>query len=274
MSAGAQFLLERVSVPGWLGDVDQDDAYVLFGEQREWGFTLPWLYQGLAKPKAHRPMLRAPQSGDDFWPCALGYWTPLLHLLVYGLGWTRPDLGLRWWFDAGKPANDRRLAMLSEVWDADGQLDWFAAWLWTGGRGRYLPRRHDLSDERRVEVDHAWLRWVEQRIEESAAPAPYGGGYDPLHLAAHIEGPLQGDRVRHAGTLRPNGGGRHVLELESMTGWYRELVEAGTVFHSGDPGPVRVEVIVQPVGRIGIYERSSVTGLWFSCRHNVHLAGN
>ena len=32
---------------------------------------------------------------------------------------------------ADKPLDDPRLRMMAQVGEADGQLDWFAAWLWT-----------------------------------------------------------------------------------------------------------------------------------------------
>ena len=90
------------------------------------------MYQALVDPAGNRPMLRAPQPGEDFWPGALGYWSSRFHLLIYGFGWSRPDRGLWWWHKADKPTDDPKLALLNEVWNADGQLDWFAAWLWTG----------------------------------------------------------------------------------------------------------------------------------------------
>ena len=96
-----------------------DAVDTLLASRAEW---VPAVHQALAGPQARRPMLRAPEPGDDFWPGALGYWSALLHLLVYGFGWSRPDRGLRWWYDAGRPADDPKLALLREIWDADGQL--------------------------------------------------------------------------------------------------------------------------------------------------------
>lgn len=101
--------------------------------QREWGFAIPWTHQALANPKTRTPFVRAPEAGDNSWPIALGYWESVLHLLVYGFGWSRPDLGLQWWYDNNRPTDDTKLALLDELWYADGQLEWFAAWLWTTG---------------------------------------------------------------------------------------------------------------------------------------------
>ena len=121
-------------------------------------------------------MLQAPAPGDHLGSGALAYWSSLLHLLVYGFGWSQPGRGLRWWYGAGKPVDDPRLALISEVWDADGQLDWFAAWLWTTGACCYLYRPIGFAEESPVEVDSDWLERVESRIAESQIPSPYGGG--------------------------------------------------------------------------------------------------
>jgi hypothetical protein len=87
------------------------------------------VFKALASPFTHEPILAAPQRLEAGSP--LAYWSALLNLLIHSFGWARPDRGLRWWYDAGKPTDDPRLQLLSQVWDADRQLDWFAAWLWT-----------------------------------------------------------------------------------------------------------------------------------------------
>src|SRR5437588_10535995 len=89
------------------------------------------MYRALASPSSQEGVLAAPTRGRDGVETALAYWTALLHLLIYGLGWARPDRGLKWWYEAGKPVEEPELGFISEVWDADGQLDWFAAWFWT-----------------------------------------------------------------------------------------------------------------------------------------------
>ncbi len=273
MKAGRLFVLGRVPVPGWLHDIGDIDAMNAFGEQAEWGFAIPWAHQALADPVGGRPMLQAPEQGDDFWPGALAYWSSLLHLLVYGFGWSRPDRGLRWWYDAGKPTDDVQLALLSEVWDADRQLDWFAAWLWTSGSRSYLPRPLGVVDEAQVVVNSEWLEQVELSIQGSGTPAPYGGGSDPLHLAAHIDGPM---RTRAGlGTFTPGvGGGPAVLALTSMEGWYRELLEASADVHATTRSAAGVEVVVGPVGSLGVFRFSPATGLWSSAGLGLHLVGN
>lgn len=274
MSTDRLFILDRVPVPAWLHDISEVDAMTAFGEQAEWGFSLPWMYQALAEPTSGRPMLQAPRRGDDFWPGALAYWSSLLHLLVYGFGWSRPDRGLRWWYDAGKPTDDIKLVSLSEVWDADGQLDWFAAWLWTTGNRSYLDRPVGSSNESNVVVDPEWLDRVERSVEESGTPAPYGGGYDPLHLTVHIDGPKQRS-LSAVGSFTSDGAGdTAVLTLDSMSGWYRELLEVDSRLTGTARKPKGIEVVVRALGTLGVFHRSQATGLWFSGRHSLHLVGN
>ena len=84
MSADSSFIVDRVPVPSWLDGLEATEVQNVFGEQAEWGFSIPWTCQALAAPRSNRPMLQAPEPGDDLMPGALAYWSSLLHMLVYG----------------------------------------------------------------------------------------------------------------------------------------------------------------------------------------------
>lgn len=275
MTGDTMYVVERVSVPS-LDGIDAVAARDVFGEQAEWGFAIPWMYQALAAPRARRPMLRAPAPEDDSWPGALAYWSALLHLLVYGFGWSRPDRGLRWWYDAGRPTDDPKLALLSEIWERDGQLDWFAAWLWTDGARNYLSPDSGMPVADHVDVEPQWLARTAEEVSRSDTPAPYGGGSDPLHLAVHSNGPLERLSSQTARlTTHPEGERRAALSLTSMTGWYRALRDnAASLPGIGTSPSWRVDVIVRPVGWLGTYRRSRLTGQWFSGRHRHHQVGH
>lgn len=275
MTRGSVYLVERVPVPS-LDDIDESTARDVFGEQAEWGFAIPWMYQTLAAPRARRPMLQAPQPGDDFWPGALAYWSSLLHLLVYGFGWSRPDRGLRWWYDAGRPTDDPKLALLSEIWDADDQLDWFAAWLWTDGTRDYLSPDGGVPVRDHVDVDPGWAARIAEEIRSSNTPSPDGGGSDPLHLVSHNHGPLERSSSQTARlTIHPHGERRAALSLMSMTGWYSALKgTADSLPGLGTSPSWKVDVAVRPVGWLGTYRCSRLTGHWFSGRHRHHQVGN
>ena len=222
-------------------------------------------------------MLQAPEPDDGLFPGALGYWCALLHLLVYGFGWSRPDRGLHWWYGAEKPVDDPKLALISEIWDADGQLDWFAAWLWTMHPHDYLRPTTDTRDGIRIDVDPGWLDYVDHQARATRTPSPYGadGGSDPLHLSMHIDGPLQEPRaLREEISFGRSGNRRAVLTTNTMTGWYQALLDADPL-PGDDAGKAwQVDVIVRPVGWIGTFRRSRSTGLWYTGKHRHHLVGN
>ena len=277
----SRFHLYRTPVPRWLvaepdRHVDEPAEYrFAVGDEPSWGFTVPWTFRALASPSTCEPMLEAPRPGSDQF--ATAYWSALLHLLVYSFGWARPDRGLRWWYDAGKPTDDPRLQLISQVWDADGQLDWFAAWLWTTGmiRSHLTPMLTELTgyhdDGRDLDVDRRWLDRVNRDIQAAGVWAPCG--VDGLHLVYHLsnpEGPMGSPRGEPA-LLRSGTRKRQaILLLDSMTGWYRALAVHGSSLPDLPARSWHVDVIVRPVGWLGAFRRSRETGLWFAGRHRHH----
>ena len=267
------FVVERVPVPEWVARGDREALKSRFGDDVEWVFALPWVYGALTEPRANRPMLAAPRPGEDFWPGALAYWESLLQLLVYSFGWSRPDRGLRWWYDTGKPVADPKLALISEIWDGDGQLDWFAAWLWTTGAGEYLPMSIDLGDHSQVSPGHDWLVRVERDVAASGAPSPFNGSdSDPLHLAGHASGPFEPEvvgRVKWTPYANKTEAGR-LVHTGSLTGWYASLKAVSEILGSS----WQIDMESEAFGHIGRFRYSERTGLCYSCDHAVHLVGN
>jgi hypothetical protein len=168
------------------------------GDDPGWGFAIPWVYRALASPFTSEPILEAPRRGVDKFRGPLSYWASLLHLLVYRLGWVRRDRGMRWWCDSGKPITDPTFQLISEVWDADGQLDWFAAWLWSSKpwpgwndavyeATGYAFDQDALFEDFPLAPDDLWQQERKSEADGSRICAPVGqGGWDPLHLqSAH-----------------------------------------------------------------------------------------
>lgn len=284
MNEPLPLLIERVPAPRWINSANfhHQGVYDVLGEQAEWGFAIPWVYRTLASPLTREPILEAPKPGDDIMRGPLAYWSALLHLMIYGFGWVRPDAGLRWWYEAGKPVTDYRLQLMSQIWDADGQLDWFAAWLWTPhpilndtlleeatGYLNQMPLQFDNDGEA---AQDRWIQARRSEAEASGIPAPIGQGWDELHLSAHINGPLESATGRSV-LSKSRADRRAVLLLDSMTGWYRALASEGKALPKLSGHSWRVDVVVKPVGWLGTYRRSSVTGLWFAGSHRVHLKG-
>ena len=165
------------------------------GDDVELGTAIPTIFRMLAAPEAPAVFPRAPKPGDPLW-ASLQYWYPLIHMLRFSLGWARPDKGLWWWYQENKPRTDPRLRVLADVYDRDGHLDGFCAWLWKGQGGVPSPFGfeelgwHDSGD--RVAADPQWIEDQLRRVRESGLPGTSEGGWDPLHLSGHCHVPLGG----------------------------------------------------------------------------------
>lgn len=286
-----EFLIRRSAAPGWIQDPAahaEGRIYDALGEQPEWGFAIPWVCRALASPLTREPILEAPKRDIDVMQGPGAYWSSLLHLLIYGFGWVRPDRGLRWWYDSGKPVNDRMLRFISQVWDADGQLDWLAAWLWSrswpdendlGWRELikeatgYVAGEDGLFEELPVAADDPWLHARLAEAQASPISSPVESGGDPLHLSLHIDGPLYQAPGQPLLLRTSVADRRAVLMLDSMIGWYRALATETRSLPRPKGHSWHVEVVVKPVGWLGTYRKSSQTGLWFRCRHSVHVRG-
>lgn len=271
----SRFVLTRHSLDARSDRVDEHDDW-LFGDQLEWGCAIHAAYKALAAPASGQSFPTPPEPGDDVFK-ASAYWEPLLQLLVYRLGWSRPDLGMRHWFAEGKPTEDPTLALVSALWDADGQLDWFAYWLWANWTSFLAPLRNVPGAEScpRLQMDYTMLGRLRSDAERSGIPNPISGGSDPLHLSQHCAGPMLTGGVRDAMLLRSRSAERRaVVAVTSTSGWYHALATLGGELPELGGHSWHVDVYAQPAGWLGTYRRSRITGLWFSGRHHLHLVGN
>lgn len=276
-----RFRVVRSDPPRWLssgGPGTSDDAWRnLSGEQAEWGYAIPQMHRVLAAPHAGHEFVRAPREGDGL-GVATVYWAALLHLLTYSFGWIRPERGLLGWHYFGDPVDDARLLMLARVWDDDGMLDWFHAWTHdrpvTAVTDRISALTGFVDDDEDSITTPGWNDDQKDAADASAVPAPCSnGGWDPLHLSTHLAGPLD-DPPGDVSLVRTDRSRRRaVLLLDSMVGWYRALcAEGGELPDLGDRS-WHVEVVVRPVGSLGIFRRSRDTGIWFSGPHRYHRIG-
>jgi hypothetical protein len=209
----------------------------------------------------------APDSRSEL-EDATGYWTALLHLLLYRLGWSRPDIGLDAWYRAGRPTSDRVLRLIDRTYGADGQLDLFASFLWMRwpDAGWSHPFRTG-PDSPRVEPDPEFVARATAVAEALGIPNPLSGGSDPLHLLGHCFGPLEPPVP--AAEVRHNKAGRVTLRIDAGLGWYAAL----QLTSNARALPETVSVEVKGVGRLGTFRRSPNTGLWHSVSEAAHLAG-
>ncbi len=283
-----QFQLNRVDLRRRIAqDYGQEDftaARWLGGETR-WLANTPLMYQALVAPMAGREFIRAPQPDEDFLDSnRFAYWGSLLHLLTMNFGWRYPALGMRWWVDKGRPAEDDRFALISQTWVADGQFDAFLAYIWqipsipwpefslgpgypdVYSSGARLPDSEPLADRE-------WIRETVTKFE--------GLTVSGLHLEqGHIHDWLVSSDSNASEsecvlTLDVSGEPRGALIAENLSGWYRFLHQSEILQAPHPSGRSwRIDVVVKNVGYIGRYRLSRETGRWFAGPHMLHVVGN
>lgn len=272
-------LLTRERRPAWTEADRQPAPEVTTSEDPQWGWAIPMVMRAAAGPAWDARWPAAPDRTDP--DSAYGYWTALHHLLQYSFGWRRPDRGLRWWYDEDHPTDDRRLRLIAGTYLADGQLDWYAAWLWRwheNMRSYHQTVLHGLADAADdgipIEVDREWLLSQESAAASSGIPDPLSGGTDPLHLSSHAGGPVE--NVDAPVQMRRSGRGSRsgVLVCDSAVGWYRALFEEASKLPSISDHRWRIDVVIKSIGWIGTYRRSPETGLWYVGDHRLHLRGS
>jgi hypothetical protein len=228
-------------------------------------------------PRCQYEFIRAPQPDEEHPGGTPAYWGSLLYLLVYGFGWSSPAHGIAWWVNAGRPTDDERFALIEQVWVRDGHFDWFCAWLWqtrplfdpTSWRTAACQLHHGQPD--------TWFQRVMHDIQHSRINAPYGGGYDPLHLASHLGRGYESQFARGDCSLTLDAGGNPngVLLAEHLMAWPTHLRDTPALADGHSSGRSwRIDVVVKTVGWLGTYRRSRDTVRWFAGPHRYHEVGN
>ncbi|MCU1509500.1 MAG: hypothetical protein JWQ12_1765 [Glaciihabitans sp.] len=218
-------------------------------------------------------MPTAPRVGEDFMGF-LGYWTALQSFLTYSFGWTRHDRGLRWWYDAGRPTVDPRLALINAVWERDGNLLPYTEWCHDRlsyfdhqalAEGTdYDPTPDDLSGD--------WTRTLAE-VRGDQIPRELSPHGKHLEGGDHAAGPAS-STYRGSIALIDRPARRAVYTCESVMGWYRGLVELSAELPELGDSSWHVDVYVRPIGFLGTYRQSRETGLWFAGQHRHHTVGN
>lgn len=269
-------VLERTVYPRQYGHADQSS--ISWGGQFEWFWGVPETLRAAATENSRRAIPAAPRHGDPH-PQSRGYWAALQILLLRRLGWTRPDLGLAWWYDEGKPTDDPTLKLISDAWDADGNLDIYLGWLllrrnrfpvgtpnqsWVTSTtsGRPLPQR--------------WQQWLRQLETSAQATEHQWFTLDPgdsLHLTGHLGEGGEPDLAAYLATVAAEHR-KAVFVTSAADTWYVDLKNRGDKLPVAGVQSWKVDVFVKPIGYLGTYRKSMQTGLWFTGRHRYHAAGN
>lgn len=263
--------IERFGRPEW-ATLGNQDSLPSSGEDSAWGWAIPAVLRTSAGPSADGRWPTAPTRDAEL-EDATGYWAALLHLLVYTFGWAHPDRGLRWWYDAAQPRANRRLALIADTYGTDGQLDWFAAWLWS--MSTPLPGTEWMCSETpddgdAVAVDADWLAVQRGAADAAGMPTPLSGGSDPLHLQGHLSGPSE--QPTWPASVAIASDTKALAVFDDAVGWYRGLADlAGGLPVSAE---WTIEVTIKAVGWLGAFRRSTTTGLWHAVSEDVHRRGN
>ena len=155
----------------------------------------------MASPTSSQQLIEAPRRGDDSEDrTAQAYWTSLLHMRVYSLGWSRPDEGLRWWYDNGRPTDDPTRAARRDLGPRRTARLVRRVAVERAAAGT-IHCRH--RDDARTQQNTTQLENDRMRIEDrsrdavkSGIPAPdQRGGRDMLHLSAHLQAPKEQNQV-------------------------------------------------------------------------------
>ncbi|WP_306215345.1 hypothetical protein [Actinoplanes sp. RD1] len=196
----------------------------------------------------------------------LSYWGPFVDLLAYGLGWPATRPGLARWIILGMPAAHPVLRTVKA---------WYGPFL-----GDYLRSEAAAAiDDQLAELFRPTIPDAGGIVAE-ALRGPHGqphfpqlwqGGWDPMHLSIHLNTPLGGPdnaQVYRTGEAER----RVVLMLDAYPGWYAALTDHGPG-RTGYGRSWNVDVVVKPVGWLGTFRQSQLTGRWFTGRHRWHQLG-
>ncbi|CAO1648932.1 hypothetical protein NYA9BBAC_00084 [Salinibacterium sp. NYA9b] len=269
------YLLRRVPAPELTPLAAASDL----GGQQDWFWGMPGVHQALASPCSYASIPEPPRGTAAPHHASLGYWAPLHNLLLYRLGWSRPDRGLRWWYDAGKPVDDPTLAFIAAVWDRDGRLDGYLAWLLRLESVFLDPTRsaygqhpgHDFT------LPETWQRWLAETIRtRDETRYPHFGfdmSGDPLHLCSSGGQHNQVDAKATLVIIAPSKR-TAAFHADRADSWYFTLMANASTLPDIGNNSWYVDVYVKPIGFLGTFRRSRVTGNWFSGRHHIHSQGN
>lgn len=179
----------------------------------------------------------------------IAWWSPLHHLTTAALGWQNPGKGLFEWMKAGRSVEDPVLWVIDR---------WY---------GRYVELYAAWADPSRAEAQV--LRQTDRYR------AAMGSDFDSHHLGGGPHGVVgavgdPGDVLAARYEDHPTVHGAAVST--SYRGWYRALNPVAASVAGPGQHPY-IDVFVRPIGWMGTFRRSRVSGRWFRGRHRWHQLG-
>ena len=111
-----------------------------------------------------------------------------------------------------------------------------------------------------------------QKLETSRFPWFIPNSGDPLHLQLHfLHDPEQPTVAR---LIKHQPAEQRAILLVSDSRWYAALLQHQDQLPMRGTHSWKVDVYVDSLGKVGTFRRSTVTGLWFTGKHTIHMQGN
>ena len=246
--------------------------------QSEWSWLILLLHRALANPEGPHSWPRYSRESRLEEACC--YWAAGTYLCVVLLGWGDLGLGLRRLLKNGMPPKPSpHLDLLLQVWNDRNQLGLLGLWAWERSPqfGGESPAWCGVQRTAETFLGQEWRRRFSEQFPGYGVAFdhdPYYGGYDPLHLG-HVGDAFEGYQGSPPLLLQSTPDQRRaVLVLDKMHGWMNALNGTNRKLKDVAPRSWHVDVIVKPVGWLGTFRRSRVTGRWFTGTHTVHMMGN
>jgi hypothetical protein len=159
---------------------------------------------------------------------------------------------------------------MREIWDTEGQIDFFSAWAFQEG---CVDFSLDAAASTSVFRNEDWWRDFRRRGEPYRYD-PLHGGTNALHLGHSDFGSDTDVDVPPAALHMDQTTRQAVLVTRDFMTWREEIATASRRLPLlPNQRSWHVDVFDKRVGWLGTYRRSRVTGHWFAGTHSLHMTG-
>lgn len=200
---------------------------------------------------------------------------------MFGLGWTRPDIGLARWREMEYPHKEPILDLVLQWWGPERVEDYLA---WAAVSRPFGAVQHELAERLYREPDVRELRddpAFERRRATREWQGIWGGGWDPLHLTGHLLAPMTYPEnhnpkyvdERSVDPADVSRKPRFLIIGDTYAGFYQDFVHY-QLGKGANGRSIYTDYVVKPIGRLGTFRQHSATRLWFRGRSHIHLLGH
>lgn len=280
----------RLSHPFYSDEVDELAIEDQWGDEFLWAWGAVSAFRSLADPGAPLPFpgKTAEEVSNPTSDIAPGYWSTLLALCYFRLGWSRPGWGIVEWLSRRSTFRDPTLEYIRQHWSI-ANLRVFVAWTESLGAdyGSRLARAGERAEPSRFlkRFLNRYGYYEDGKFVWERDTVLNGGGWDALHLTRHLPISWLTDdftyRVRDAMPIKKVGPSRDTMSLESGRSWFDWVINWGQLAISdkgigwiGNPGEPVCDVYVEPIGFMGTYRFGFLTGIPYATTERIHHFGN